>query len=300
MSSKIKNAKPKPYMVFIEDSDNKEIKFYLPLLAPGTKTRTKEIYNNKSIPIKLKEKAINKNTYIEHQIEYYKKEFDELTTIDYKLGGFGKKAFYPSELSTIFYKFIEWKIINCDEIEKLKELIKNNISKNNFLDVNPELSITDKIDINMDVGKKIKDNFINISNDNINYRVEQIVSNHLFFYVNNNPQLQYEIEFKQKQKVSGNMGMVYVLIYFDKLFKKQKDDKVRSPYSTEFNVPTVEPKEMAYWIIDKKDKDFILLGFTLFSYLSKKHAEDIFIILDNFSKHFCKALENKKTSLNNK
>lgn len=133
--------------MFIKEIKKNEIKVAIPLTKGTEKTRIKRrsILNEYGIPVSTKIEPFAQDCYVEWQIGYDVIKTDaeklEKTTLkDFSFIGANGKEKTLYELSEYIKYFYDWKVISKESLINIENYLKQ-LSEDNFLDTNPELSI---------------------------------------------------------------------------------------------------------------------------------------------------------------
>ena len=247
--------------MFIKKIKKNEIKVAIPLTKGTEKTRIKKrsILNEYGIPVSTKTEPFTQNCYVEWQIGYdvIKSDIEKLAKTTLKdfsfIGANGKeKTLY--ELSEYIKYFYDWGIITKDNLIDIKNYLQN-LSENNFLDTNPELSIKRTHPIN-----KMINNF-NFMWTKVEYP--------LLVYKFGNFEIVAEIKITEKQYAIGTQPMLYLCFPITEL---ENSDKLLGR--------TALTKEFANFVINSENIGVFLEMLKLFGILSNNHNKDVISIVN--------------------
>lgn len=241
--------------------DNK-IYIEIPLTSQSGKARVKirNSFYEYGLPTATKQNPFSQKHYIEWQIGYDadKSDNDKMKLTSLKntefIGANGKnKALY--ELSEYLFYFVKWEIISIDEINYILSFLEN-INKNNFLDSNFQILRS----------HPIQRNILGIDFYCSEVRYPLLV--HKF----DNFDILVEIIIREKQRAIGSQPMLYVCFPITQLVPFKNKSALLGRVA--------ETKELAYLVLDSKDKQFLLESFKIFGILSPSHNHDIIQILN--------------------
>lgn len=247
--------------MFIKEIKKNEIKVAIPLTKGTDKTRIKKrsILNEYGIPVSTKSELFTQSCYVEWQIGY-----DVITSDTEKLekttlknlrfiGANGKeKALY--ELSEYIKYFYDWKVISKESLINIENYLKQ-LSEDNFLDTNPELSIKRTHPIN----KTIND--FNFMWTKVEYP--------LLVYKFGKFEIVAEIKITEKQYAIGTQPMLYLCFPITELENSEN-----------LLGRTAQTKEFANFVINDKNINVFLEMLKLFGTLSKNHNKDAISIIN--------------------
>ena len=169
------------------------------------------------------------------------------------IGANGKeKTLY--ELSEYIKYFYDWGIISKEKLDDIKSYLSN-LSEENYLDANPELSI-----------KRTHPIYKTINGFNFMWTK---VEYPLLVYKFGNFEIVAEIKITEKQYAIGTQPMLYLCFPITELENSER-----------LLGRTAQAKETANFIINDKNIEVFLDMFRLFGTLSKNHNKDIISIID--------------------
>lgn len=247
--------------MFIKEIKKNEIKVAMPLTKGTDKTRIKKrsILNEYGIPVSTKSEAFTQSCYVEWQIGYDvitsdTEKLEKTTLKDLRfIGANGKeKALY--ELSEYLKYFYDWKVISKESLINIEKYLKQ-LSEDNFLDTNPELSIKRTHPIN----KTIND--FNFMWTKVEYP--------LLVYKFGKFEIVAEIKITEKQYAIGTQPMLYLCFPITELENSEK-----------LLGRTAQTKEFANFVINDKNINVFLEMLKLFGTLSKNHNKDAISIIN--------------------
>lgn len=237
------------------------LKVSIPLTKGTEKTRIKKrsILNEYGIPVSTKSEPFSQSCYVEWQIGYDiivhdQDKLNRTTLPDLRfIGANGKeKALY--ELSEYLKYFYNWGIIAKNDLIQIRNYLVN-LSVNDFLDVNEELSIKRTHPI-----KKSINNF-SFDFTKVEYP--------LLIYKFGKYEIVAEIIIKEKQYAVGTQPMLYLCFPITEL-----------EHSEKLLGRTAETKEFANFVIDKNNINLFVEMLKLFGTLSVNHNKDAISIID--------------------
>lgn len=247
--------------MFIKEIKKNEIKVAIPLTKGTEKTRIKRraILNEYGIPVSTKIEPFAQDCYVEWQIGYdvVKTDTEKLEKTILKdfsfIGANGKeKTLY--ELSEYIKYFYDWKVISKESLINIEKYLKQ-LSEDNFLDTNPELSIKRTHPIN----KTIND--FNFMWTKVEYP--------LLVYKFGKFEIVAEIKITEKQYAIGTQPMLYLCFPITELENSEK-----------LLGRTAQTKEFANFVINDKNINVFLEMLKLFGTLSKNHNKDAISIIN--------------------
>lgn len=247
--------------MFIKEIKKNEIKVAIPLTKGTDKTRIKKrsILNEYGIPVSTKSEAFTQSCYVEWQIGYDvitsdTEKLEKTTLKDLRfIGANGKeKALY--ELSEYLKYFYDWKVISKESLTNIEKYLKQ-LSEDNFLDTNPELSIKRTHPIS----KTIND--FNFMWTKVEYP--------LLVYKFGKFEIVAEIKITEKQYAIGTQPMLYLCFPITELENSEN-----------LLGRTARTKEFANFVINDKNINVFLEMLKLFGTLSKNHNKDAISIIN--------------------
>lgn len=247
--------------MYIQETKNQEIKVAIPLTKGTEKTRIKKrsILNEYGIPVSTKSEPFTQSCYVEWQIGYDvitsdTEKLEKTTLKDLRfIGANGKeKALY--ELSEYIKYFYDWKVISKESLIKIENYLKQ-LSEDDFLDTNPELSIKRTHPIN----KTIND--FNFMWTKVEYP--------LLVYKFGKFEIVAEIKITEKQYAIGTQPMLYLCFPITELENSEN-----------LLGRTAQTKEFANFVINDKNINVFLEMLKLFGTLSKNHNKDAISIIN--------------------
>lgn len=247
--------------MFIQEIKNQEIKVAIPLTKGTEKTRIKRrsILNEYGIPVATRSEPLMQNCYVEWQIGYdvIKADTEKLARTTLKnfsfIGANGaEKTLY--ELSEYIKYFYDWGVINKEQLTEIKNYLLN-LSENDFLDTNPELSIKRTHPIEKTI------NGFNFMSTKVEYP--------LLIYKFGNFEIVTEIIIKEKQYAIGTQPMLYLCFPITEL---ENSEKILGR--------TANAKETANFVINRQNIGIFLEMLKLFGTLTKNHRQDVVSIID--------------------
>lgn len=247
--------------MFIKEINNGEIKVAIPLTKGTEKTRIKKrsILNEYGLPVSTKTEPFTQNCYVEWQIGYdvVKADTEKLEKTTLKnfsfIGANGKeKTLY--ELSEYIKYFYDWGTISKDKLLSLKNFLSN-LSENDFLDTNAELSIKRTHPIEKTI------NGFRFMWTKLEYP--------LLIYKFGNFEIVAEIKITEKQYAIGTQPMLYLCFPVTELEN-----------SAQLLGRTAQTKETANFIINDQNIWVFVEILKLFGTLSKSHNKDIISIIE--------------------
>lgn len=247
--------------MFIKEIKKNEIKVAIPLTKGTEKTRIKRrsILNEYGIPVSTKIELFAQDCYVEWQIGYDvitsdTEKLEKTTLKDLRfIGANGKeKALY--ELSEYIKYFYDWKVISKESLINIENYLKQ-LSEDNFLDTNPELSIKRTHPIN----KTIND--FNFMWTKVEYP--------LLVYKFGKFEIVAEIKITEKQYAIGTQPMLYLCFPITELENSEN-----------LLGRTAQTKEFANFVINDKNINVFLEMLKLFGTLSKNHNKDAISIIN--------------------
>lgn len=247
--------------MFIKEIKKNEIKVAIPLTKGTEKTRIKRrsILNEYGIPVSTKIEPFAQDCYVEWQIGYDvitsdTEKLEKTTLKDLRfIGANGKeKALY--ELSEYIKYFYDWKVISKESLINIENYLKQ-LSEDNFLDTNPELSIKRTHPIN----KTIND--FNFMWTKVEYP--------LLVYKFGKFEIVAEIKITEKQYAIGTQPMLYLCFPITELENSEN-----------LLGRTAQTKEFANFVINDKNINVFLEMLKLFGTLSKNHNKDAISIIN--------------------
>lgn len=247
--------------MFIKEIKKNEIKVAIPLTKGTDKTRIKKrsILNEYGIPVSTKSEAFTQSCYVEWQIGYDvitsdTEKLEKTTLKDLRfIGANGKeKALY--ELSEYLKYFYDWKVISKESLINIEKYLKQ-LSEDNFLDTNPELSIKRTHPIS----KTIND--FNFMWTKVEYP--------LLVYKFGKFEIVAEIKITEKQYAIGTQPMLYLCFPITELENSEN-----------LLGRTARTKEFANFVINDKNINVFLEMLKLFGTLSKNHNKDAISIIN--------------------
>lgn len=247
--------------MFIKEIKKNEIKVAIPLTKGTDKTRIKKrsILNEYGIPVSTKSEPFTQSCYVEWQIGYDvitsdTEKLEKTTLKDLRfIGANGKeKALY--ELSEYIKYFYDWKVISKESLINIENYLKQ-LSEDNFLDTNPELSIKRTHPIN----KTIND--FNFMWTKVEYP--------LLVYKFGKFEIVAEIKITEKQYAIGTQPMLYLCFPITELENSEN-----------LLGRTAQTKEFANFVINDKTINVFLEMLKLFGTLSKNHNKDAISIIN--------------------
>jgi hypothetical protein len=237
-----------------------EYKIKIPLTANSGKFRIKSrnMLYEYGLPVATKSQEFAQNHYVEWQIGYdatlkdinSEKKKTSISHLTFVGANGLKKTLY--ELSEYIYDLLKNNIIKKDEIIKIKKFITQ-IPNNNLLD--------SCLNIKRLHPKIAKYNNIKFEQSTVEYP--------LLVHKFKQYELITEIITREKQYAIGIMPMLYFCFPVTNL-------------TSDINLigRTAETKEVAYFIINKRNANVFLKIIKIFGTLSKTHQYDILQILD--------------------
>lgn len=247
--------------MFIKEIKKNEIKVAIPLTKGTEKTRIKRraILNEYGIPVSTKIEPFAQDCYVEWQIGYDVVKTDteklEKTTLkDFSFIGANGKEKTLYELSEYIKYFYDWKVISKESLINIEKYLKQ-LSEDNFLDTNPELSIKRTHPIN----KTIND--FNFMWTKVEYP--------LLVYKFGKFEIVAEIKITEKQYAIGTQPMLYLCFPITELENSEK-----------LLGRTAQTKEFANFVINDKNINVFLEMLKLFGTLSKNHNKDAISIIN--------------------
>lgn len=247
--------------MYIQETKNQEIKVAIPLTKGTEKTRIKKrsILNEYGIPVSTKSEPFTQSCYVEWQIGYDvitsdTEKLEKTTLKDLRfIGANGKeKALY--ELSEYIKYFYDWKVISKESLINIENYLKQ-LSEDDFLDTNPELSIKRTHPIN----KTIND--FNFMWTKVEYP--------LLVYKFGKFEIVAEIKITEKQYAIGTQPMLYLCFPITELENSEN-----------LLGRTAQTKEFANFVINDKNINVFLEMLKLFGTLSKNHNKDAISIIN--------------------
>lgn len=247
--------------MYIQETKNQEIKVAIPLTKGTDKTRIKKrsILNEYGIPVSTKSEPFTQSCYVEWQIGYDvitsdTEKLEKTTLKDLRfIGANGKeKALY--ELSEYIKYFYDWKVISKESLINIENYLKQ-LSEDDFLDTNPELSIKRTHPIN----KTIND--FNFMWTKVEYP--------LLVYKFGKFEIVAEIKITEKQYAIGTQPMLYLCFPITELENSEN-----------LLGRTAQTKEFANFVINDKNINVFLEMLKLFGTLSKNHNKDAISIIN--------------------
>lgn len=247
--------------MFIKGIKKNEIKVAIPLTKGTEKTRIKRrsILNEYGIPVSTKIEPFAQDCYVEWQIGYDvitsdTEKLEKTTLKDLRfIGANGKeKALY--ELSEYIKYFYDWKVISKESLINIENYLKQ-LSEDDFLDTNPELSIKRTHPIN----KTIND--FNFMWTKVEYP--------LLVYKFGKFEIVAEIKITEKQYAIGTQPMLYLCFPITELENSEN-----------LLGRTAQTKEFANFVINDKNINVFLEMLKLFGTLSKNHNKDAISIIN--------------------
>lgn len=247
--------------MYIQETKNQEIKVAIPLTKGTEKTRIKKrsILNEYGIPVSTKSEPFTQSCYVEWQIGYDvitsdTEKLEKTTLKDLRfIGANGKeKALY--ELSEYIKYFYDWKVISKESLINIENYLKQ-LSEDDFLDTNPELSIKRTHPIN----KTIND--FNFMWTKVEYP--------LLVYKFGKFEIVAEIKITEKQYAIGTQPMLYLCFPITELENSEN-----------LLGRTAQTKEFANFVINDKNINVFLEMLKLFGTLSKNHNKDTISIIN--------------------
>lgn len=247
--------------MFIKEIKKNEIKVAIPLTKGTEKTRIKRrsILNEYGIPVSTKIEPFAQDCYVEWQIGYDVVKADteklEKTTLkDFSFIGANGKEKTLYELSEYIKYFYDWKVISKESLISIENYLKQ-LSEDNFLDTNPELSIKRTYPINKTI------NEFNFMWTKVEYP--------LLVYKFGKFEIVAEIKITEKQYAIGTQPMLYLCFPITELENSEK-----------LLGRTAQTKEFANFVINDKNINVFLEMLKLFGTLSKNHNKDAISIID--------------------
>lgn len=247
--------------MFIKEIKKNEIKVAIPLTKGTEKTRIKRrsILNEYGIPVSTKIEPFAQDCYVEWQIGYDVIKTDaeklEKTTLkDFSFIGANGKEKTLYELSEYIKYFYDWKVISKESLINIENYLKQ-LSEDNFLDTNPELSIKRTHPIN----KTIND--FNFMWTKVEYP--------LLVYKFGKFEIVAEIKITEKQYAIGTQPMLYLCFPITELENSEN-----------LLGRTAQTKEFANFVINDKNINVFLEMLKLFGTLSKNHNKDAISIIN--------------------
>lgn len=247
--------------MFIKEIKKNEIKVAIPLTKGTEKTRIKRrsILNEYGIPVSTKIEPFAQDCYVEWQIGYDVVKTDteklEKTTLkDFSFIGANGKEKTLYELSEYIKYFYDWKVISKESLINIEKYLKQ-LSEDDFLDTNPELSIKRTHPIN----KTIND--FNFMWTKVEYP--------LLVYKFGKFEIVAEIKITEKQYAIGTQPMLYLCFPITELENSEK-----------LLGRTAQTKEFANFVINDKNINVFLEMLKLFGTLSKNHNKDAISIIN--------------------
>lgn len=247
--------------MYIQETKNQEIKVAIPLTKGTDKTRIKKrsILNEYGIPVSTKSEPFTQSCYVEWQIGYDvitsdTEKLEKTTLKDLRfIGANGKeKALY--ELSEYIKYFYDWKVISKESLINIENYLKQ-LSEDDFLDTNPELSIKRTHPIS----KTIND--FNFMWTKVEYP--------LLVYKFGKFEIVAEIKITEKQYAIGTQPMLYLCFPITELENSEN-----------LLGRTAQTKEFANFVINDKNINVFLEMLKLFGTLSKNHNKDAISIIN--------------------
>ena len=247
--------------MYIKEIGKNEIRVAIPLTKGTEKTRIKKrsILNEYGIPVSTKVEPFTQSCYVEWQIGYdvVKADVQKLEKTTLKnfsfIGANGKeKTLY--ELSEYIKYFYDWDIVSKKELIDIRNYLFN-LSNDNYLDVNPELSIKRTHPIHKTI-------------NNFNFMWTK-VEYPLLVYKFDSYEIVAEIKITEKQYAIGVQPMLYLCFPITELENSKK-----------LLGRTAKTKEFANFVINEKNIKVFLEMLKLFGTLSKNHNKDIISIID--------------------
>ncbi len=248
--------------MFIKEvnKENKEIVVSIPLTTTSGKIRIKERDNiyGYGIPFASRSNKFNQRNYIEWQIGYdieVSSEKINLTTLkdlNFVAHNTKKKALY--ELSEYLYYLTAFNIIKINELEDLKNFIKN-LEENNLISKHPHCAIKRTHPVN----EKIND---------LNFEVLKIEYPQLVHKFKNY-EIITEITIREKQRAVGVQPMLYLCFPIAELNS-----------NTNLIGRCANIKEFADFKINKDNSFIIIEMIKIFGMLSPSHKHDTLEIID--------------------
>ena len=249
--------------MFIKELNNntKEIKVAIPLTGGKDKTRIKQrnILNEYGIPVSTKSQPFTQSCYVEWQIGYdvVKSDLEKLsrTTLrNFSFAGANGKEKTLYELSEYIYYFYKWDVISATQLIDIKNYLSN-LTEDNFLDTNPQLSIKRSHPISKTI------NGFNFMSTMVEYP--------LLIYKFGNFQIVAEIKIAEKQYAIGTQPMLYLCFPITELASSEA-----------LLGRTARTKETADFIVNSNNLGAFLEMFKLFGTLSANHRQDVITIID--------------------
>jgi hypothetical protein len=240
------------------DSNKKVVKVEIPLTSHTGKIRIKErrSYTDFGISVATRQKAFNKNMYVEWQIGY-DAPFgsgtslldDEKFVFTKEQGGREVKK-VPYELGELLFYFSKFGDIRKSEIDDIisfaRSLGEENLLENRY--------------------RIFKSNPIERKINGFSFLESQILYPHLVYDFNNGFSVIAEITIKEKQKAVGIQPMLYICFPVSCL----KDEEEKSLIGR-----TARSKETATLELTKEHAFIVRDTFKIFAMLSKSHREDV-------------------------
>ncbi|MCE2687057.1 MAG: R.Pab1 family restriction endonuclease [Rickettsiales bacterium] len=240
--------------------ENQEIIVSIPLTTTSGKIRIKERDNiyGYGLPFASRSNKFNQRNYIEWQIGYDievvsdKIKLTTLKNLNFTAYNTKKKALY--ELSEYLYYLATFNIIKINELESLKNFIKN-LEENNLISKHPHCAIKRT----HPVGEKINDLDFEI----LKIEYPQLI--HKFKHY----EVITEITIREKQRAVGVQPMLYFCFPITELIS-----------DTHLIGRCANLKEFADFKINKDNSFIIVEMIKIFGMLSPSHKHDTIEIMD--------------------